>query len=105
MKKFKCTVTRVDEYEIEIDETVINTEWMDDFKKHFYKIDDLEGHAEHIAQMRARTGPTDFIEGYGHVRINGHQYRHDTDKHIESGINISVISEDHDCEVEVEEIK
>lgn len=28
MKKFKCTVTRTDEYEIEIDENIINEEWV-----------------------------------------------------------------------------
>lgn len=54
MKKFKVRVERVDEYEIEFDENVINKEFMEDFKKYFYNFDTLEEHAEHIAQFRAR---------------------------------------------------
>ena len=37
MKKFKCIVTRVDEYEIEIDEEKINEEWMKNFRSYSCK--------------------------------------------------------------------
>ena len=56
MKKFKCTVTRTDEYEIEIDENIINEEWMEHFRSYMYDFDSLSEHAEHLAQFQARLG-------------------------------------------------
>ena len=110
MKKFKCTVTRVDEYIIEFDENIINKEWMDDFTTFMYDFDTLEEHAEHLAQFEARFGDS-FIEGYGVVKRNGKppypynakEYEGKISKE-ELAINIKVISEDNDCDVEVEEI-
>lgn len=64
MKKYKCTVTRTDEYIIEIDENIINGEWMENFRSYMYGFDTLEEHAEHLAQFQARVGDHDFIEGY-----------------------------------------
>lgn len=108
MKKFKCTVTRVDEYEVEFDENVIDKEWMNDFASFMYEFDTLEEHAEHLAQYEARIGNS-FIEGYGVVKRNGRfPYPYDTEEHKdtckENGINIKVVSEDDDCDVEVEEL-
>lgn len=111
MKKFKCTVTRIDEYEIEIDETVIDKKYMEDFRSVFYPFFDLEEHAEHLAQVSARFGSGGFIEGYGMVKRNGEiSYPYNTKEYEgkvnkeDIPINIKVISEDDDCEVEVEEI-
>lgn len=108
MKKFKCTVTRVDEYEVEIDETKIDEKWMEGFRSYMYPFHDYEEHAEHLAQLRARNGEG-FYEGYGYVMINGSApfavaVCEENVKSYERGINIKVISEDADCDVEVEEI-
>ena len=103
MKRFKTTVTRTDEYIIEIDENVIDEQWMDDFRKHFYRFDSYEEHAEHIAQIRAKQGEG-FIEGYGSTMIDGKPPWWSA-KDYERGINIIVKSEGKDCEVEVEEIE
>jgi len=102
MKRFKTTVTRIDEYIIEFDETIINEEWMDDFRSCFYGFHTLEEHAEHIAQVRARTGEG-FIEGYGNTMVNGKApwWSKDFDK----SINIIVKNEDQINDVEVEEIE
>ncbi len=108
MKKFKTTVTRTDEYIIEFDENVINEEWMQHFKRYFYDFDDLEEHAEHMAQYRARFGEG-FIEGYGNVKVNGkipwYALNDKNRESDESAINIQIISEDQNCEVEIEEIE
>jgi hypothetical protein len=96
MKKFKCTVTRTDEYEIEIDDKVLNKEWMKNFRSTFYPFDTYAEHAEQIAQMRARSDSS-FIEGYG-TPLGAEK------NSIERAININVLSEDDDCDVEVEEI-
>lgn len=108
MKRFKCTVTRTDEYIIEFDENKFNKKWMDEFAKFFYDFDSLEEHAEHIAQFRARF-EKDFIEGYGIPLQNGERpfsvrVNEENEKYLERGINIIIKSEDDDCEVEVEEI-
>lgn len=118
MKKFKCTVTRTDEYEVEIDENIINEEWMEHFRSYMYDFDELSEHAEHLAQFQARFGEHDFIEGYGHVKRNGKllHSREDFDdkgnwlpeserRQPALGINIKIVSEDNDCEVEVEEVE
>lgn len=103
MRKFKCVVTRVDEYEIEIDDKKFNEEWMRNFKECMYDFDTYENHAEHIAQFRARFGCR-FIEGYGTPLENSKKPFFVKDEEVEKGININIISEDNDCEVEVEEI-
>lgn len=106
MKKFKCFVTREDEYIIELDENVINEEWMKDFRDYFYSFDTLEEHAEHIAQFRARFGDHSFIEGYGVPLVNGKDPRWvmADDDSLQKAINIKVISEDQNCDIEVEEV-
>jgi hypothetical protein len=71
MKKFKCTVTREDYFEIELDENVINEEFMEDFRKYFYDYYKLEDHAKHLAQFQARFGDELFIEGYGNIMRDG----------------------------------
>lgn len=119
MKKFKCTVTRTDEYEIEIDENIVNEEWMKHFRSYMYAFNELSEHAEHLAQFQARLGSEEtFIEGYGHVTRDGElpfsyeDYGKDGKKLPEAeqrqpapGLNIKIISEDNDCEVEVEEVE
>jgi len=104
MKRFKTTVTRIDEYIIEIDENIIDEEWMKDFKRYFYGFDSYEEHAEHLAQYRARFEQS-FIEGYGEILINSKKSWNVKDENeVQKGINIIIESEDNDCEVEVEEI-
>ena len=102
MKRFKTTVTRTDEYIIEFDENIIDEEWMQHFRSYFYKLDSLEDHAEHIAQIRARSGEG-FIEGYGNTLVDGKPPWWNT-KDYNPAINIKVVNEDKDCEIEVEEI-
>ena len=112
MKKFKCVVTRTDEYIIEIDDSIIDEEWMAHFRRYFYEFDDLEEHAEHLAQFQARFGNHAFIEGYGVVKRNGKlpypyygkKYEGKIDKE-ELAFNIKIVNEDNDCEVEVKEIE
>ncbi len=73
-----------------------------------YKFHDYEEHTEHLAQLRARQGEG-FYEGYGYVSVNGERplavrLSELNESSYESGININVISEDEECEVEIEEI-
>jgi hypothetical protein len=101
MKRFKCTVTREDEYIIEFDENLINKEWMEEFNKYFTDDNTFEEHAENIAQYRARFC-AEFIEGYGEVNI---KYKSGYEIKKNSGVTIIINSEDEYCEVDVEEIE
>lgn len=105
MRKFKVKVERVDEYEIEFDENIINEEFMESYKEYFSDIDTLEEHAENIAIFRARFGER-HIEGYGNPMVNGRLPFMVKEEDVQKGINIKVISEDdfNDMSVETEEI-
>ena len=105
MRKFKVKVERIDEYEIGLDENIINEEFMEHYKEYFSDIDTLEEHAENIAIFRARFGER-FIEGYGNPMVNGRLPFMVKEKDVERGINIKVISEDdfNDMYTEVEEV-
>jgi hypothetical protein len=100
MKKFGCTVERTDSFTVEFDESVINDEWMENFRKVFYDFHTLEEHAEHIAQFRARFGRK-FIEGYGIPLENGEVPYWADEPQVNRAINIIVISEDNDIFVDV----
>lgn len=107
VKKFKCVVERRDEYIIEIDDKVINKEWVDNFRLYMYQFHNLHEHAEHLAQIQARFGDSlRFIEGYGSVKRDG-EYLCGTQKDelLCEGVNIIIVEEDEDCEVQVTEIK
>lgn len=104
MKRYKCVVTRREEYIIELDDNKLNEEWMQEFKEVFYDFDDLEEHAEHIAKERARFGHG-FFEGYGIPLVNGKSICFDeAETEVNESINIKVISEDDDCDVDVYEL-
>lgn len=104
IRKFNCVVERRDEYIIEIDDSIINEEWMKDFSEYMYKFHELKEHAEHLAQIQARFGDTmSFIEGYGNVKRDG-GYSYDVNDLKCDGINIVIMDEDNDCEIEVTEI-
>jgi len=103
-RRFECTVERTDKYIIEFDENVLDEKWMEEFRKVFFNFDGLDEHAEQIAQMRARF-ENSFIEGYGIPLLNGKKPPYADDKYLNKAINIIVISEDEECEVDVEEIK
>lgn len=106
MKKFRCIVTRQDEYIIEIDENKIDEKWMKDFRGYMYDFRTLKEHAEHIAQHRARFGE-DFIEGYGYPLVNGEVpfgAKIRGEKALD-GINIKIIDEDDYPEVDIFELR
>lgn len=103
MRKYKVTVTRTDEYIVEIDETIYNEEWRADFERYFHPLDEgLESIAEDIAVFRARFGER-FQEGYGRITEDSTVYPSLKDEYAE-GLNIIVQSEDDDIEASVEEI-
>jgi hypothetical protein len=58
---------------VTLDETKFTPEFMAEFRRHFFDLRTIEGHAEHLAQMYTR-GICDqysFIQGYGHPKDMG----------------------------------
>lgn len=112
--KFKVTVTRIDEYEIEIDETVWTPSELKDWAKTFFPTESLAEFAKHLAGAVMSNGSANgFMEGFGYVKT----YRSDGSvreqfgalKKVEesqytTGLSVTPISEDEDFDYEVEEI-
>lgn len=107
MKKFKVEVTTTNTYEIELDENVINEEWMQEFRETFYSFNTLEEHAQQIAEQRVRNAErTDtFLEGYGRVRIKDYGFDSKSWDNPVEGITVTVIDEGEITETEVVEIQ
>jgi len=105
MKKFKCTVERVNEYIIEFDENILNEKWLEGFKKCFYNFDNLEEHAKHLAQFKARFPDHSFIEGYGVPLVNSRKPVFADENSLNPAINIKVVSEDTNVEIYVQEVE
>ncbi|MEK4006439.1 hypothetical protein [Paenibacillus sp. FSL H3-0333] len=102
MRKFKCEVVTTNTYIVEIDENIINEEWMDHYSKYFYEIDTIREHAANVAWHRNSFRNYDF-EGYGYVgEANLDMSAEELKK---KGITIRVISEDEEIEVEAMEVK
>jgi len=87
MIKFKCEVERTDEFTIEFDDSVINDEWLKDFKDTFFDFDTLEEHAEYLAEYLSERG-NEFIEGYGILLEHGEEPQWAEKKYINYAINI-----------------
>lgn len=113
MKKFKVNVEINKEFEIEIDETKITDEVLDNFEKYFYKLDEEEDRIKSLANDYCRLRALGFggsIEGYGFVLEDGELpsgailmgLRIDN---INSGINFKIIDdgESYPC-IDVKEI-
>ena len=104
MRKFKCEVITTNTYEIELDETILNEEWMNDFSQYFFDVGNLEEVAEHLAWSRS-VHKDNHIEGIGYYLQNGKSpFFIEEDKTINTAVNINIRSEDKDVEVDIIEI-
>lgn len=108
MAKFKVRVTRIDEYEIDFKDNVIDQDFLDHYSKYFSDVDDQQKLAEILATMQARLNPDDdFFEGFGYIKKNNRYQSSRIKEKINGAISISIISEDSDinCESELIEEK
>lgn len=103
MKKYKIIVEQIKEYEIEIDESQMNDEYLDEFEKYMFKLDEVDGDrlaslAYQIAWDRANDGN---YEGIGRPLIKGKDLS--WDKSANTSLNFNKIDEDY-IDIDVEEI-
>ena len=103
MKKFKCTVEKTYEYEIEIDETIWTEKAIKDWADSFYDADDIEDVARILAKMKTNYADGELIEGFGIPMINGQEPFTFGKQEINESVNINIIDED-DVYVDCEEI-
>ncbi|GAV11401.1 hypothetical protein [Paenibacillus sp. NAIST15-1] len=104
MKKFICEVVKKDRYEIEIDDQMLDEDWMERFNFcNRLEYDCLEEHAVRISKHMSKSYDS-YIDGYGYPLINGHKHYAAFDYQVESGINIKILNDEDDIEVDVFEI-
>ena len=68
MRKFKVEVTVTKEYEVEVDENIINEDFRKNFESYMWQLNDddtQEAFAKALAEQSARFGVNEFIEGFG----------------------------------------
>lgn len=104
MAKFKITVTKTSEYEIEVDESIWTPEAIQDWAKTFYPADDAKEFAEHLAS--AVSNETGFMEGFGVVKrtwASGSEVFQGKGVVYEKGLNV-IVNDENDIEIESERI-
>jgi hypothetical protein len=103
MKEFEVEVTVKSKFKIQIDENVYDEKKMEEWRKFFFDIHDLDEHAAHIAQHKARHKDR-FIEGYGVPLVDGKVPPFtQPEELVNRDINIVVEYED-EVETEVNEV-
>lgn len=115
MQKFKVTITRIDEYEISIDETVWTPEELKNWSKSFYPTENTKELAKHVAGAIFHSGSGDgFMEGFAIVKqlrndntpmFQMHHGKKVLEEDYTKGLLAKIIDENEDIEFEVEEIK
>lgn len=77
MAKYMVRVEQL--VEVTLDEGKFTPAFMEEFQRHFFPLDTVPLHAEHLAQMYARgvadDAPSEFIEGYGPPSEMGIKFR------------------------------
>lgn len=118
VSKFKAEVTRVDTFEITIDKKIWCTTALKEWSNIFIDVKSVKELAAHLSQLVTRQGTKEFYEGFGRVKTimrDGYpltQFKKEenewvplTDQDYCAGITIKIISEDEDCNVEINRIK
>ena len=73
IKKYTVEVTRVDEYQIDIDTDVWNEEMIAEFDNYIYKSEDYEDIVIHLSKSISHQGKAQAMEGFGFVKQRFHR--------------------------------
>lgn len=101
-RKFRCEVTRTDEYIIEIDNEDIDKDLIQEYESSIHKLngDKIKSLAKSMC-YDLMDNSTDFYEGIGYVKKDNIGYQRDAE--YEKGISIETISLE-DMDIEIKEI-
>ena len=98
IRKYKVVLEVQKEMTIEIDDSIITPEWMEDFSSYMFRISEHAELCEHIGHMHMFHGDY-FVEGVGDLSwLNPKQNME------EMGVSVSRVEDVYE-EFEVEEIK
>lgn len=107
MEKFKVVVTRTDEFEIQIDPAVWDTESLESWSQVFHDVQTREDVAKTLAERISLNFNATFFEGFGYVRFQNAEGKDRYQLPLDSfckGIVVKVISEE-ELETEVDKIQ
>lgn len=84
IKEFSVEVTQT--VLVKIDDEKLNDEFNEEFQKGMWKIESIECHAKHLAQLEARglIGYNNFVEGYGDIKKD-------------LNCSVEIVDQDEDC--------
>ena len=116
IKKYTVEVTRVDEYEIEIDDSIFTDEVIAEWSESFFPTDEdsrLEDYVKHLAESLTHQGIQEGIEGFGFIKQKYHsmeegallfqtyQGKKLTEEDYSEGLFVNIISHKDDYETEI----
>ncbi|MEO8532832.1 MAG: hypothetical protein ABI441_03745 [Flavobacterium sp.] len=117
IKKYKVEVTRVDEYEIEIDDAIYTDDVIEQWSEIFFNTDEdtrQEDFAKHLASGITSAGIKEVLEGFGYVKQKHHntsdgdilpqytsQLKKVTEEEYSPGILVNIISHNDDYTTEI----
>lgn len=107
-KKYKVEVTRIDVFEVEIDEAIWNKEELESFSKTFWDISNSAHLAESIAKEVACQGSgNEYFEGFGCIQMLNYDGSKRTcfsgstilnEDEVTKGIQVRILSEGEDID-------
>ncbi len=117
IQKFTVEVTRVDEYEIEIDDAIYTDEVIEQWSESFQETDEdnrKEDFVKHLANAITSGGKAEPMEGFGYVKQKWHASKEDdllfqvksgmqkvTEEDYSPGLFVNIISHDDDYQTEI----
>lgn len=107
MRKFKVTVTRTVDYEVEVDENVYTDEARKEWESTFWPLDhedNAEAFACALAEQSVRLGVNEFIEGFSRVMQNKDQAERYKQHNGDINDNMFIRENDDYVESEIEEV-
>ena len=112
--KAKLEVTRIDEYEVEIDEKIWDSKTLKEWTETFWDVENIQELGKALATAVMRYGVGKFMEGFGNVkqiRPDGSeiaQYKRNENNELEKidkytkGLLVIIHSEDENYYVELD---
>ena len=108
MKKYKVTVTRTCEYEVEVDENIYNEENRESWEHTFWPLDGdepAEAFARGLAEQSIRLGVNEFIEGFACVTTDEESAKRKKEYRDDVNDNMFIREVDDYIESECEEVE